>query len=92
MAELQQDYLRDFFKRFDIDGSGTIDAQELETAMRGLGLNPSAAEVEHVLTVADADGSGEIDFEEFAAAVSGGSLGLGQADAFFSNVLATIEV
>eukprot|EP01045_Picozoa_sp_COSAG04_P014511 COSAG04_NODE_1092_length_8322_cov_1.935547_1_plen_146_part_10 len=63
-----------------------MDVRELEMAMRGLGLNPSPAEVEQILAAADTDMSGEIDFDEFVAAVSGGA-GSGQARAFFSGVL-----
>ena len=77
--------LREAFDIFDADQSGTMDVRELEMAMRGLGLNPSPAEVEQILAAADTDRSGEIDFDEFVAAVSGGPRG--QTTAFFAKVL-----
>merc|ERR1711871_50024 len=53
------------FRKFDDDGSGTIDASELKLALQHMGLKLSAAEVSELLTSADKDGNGEIDMEEF---------------------------
>jgi Ca2+-binding EF-hand superfamily protein len=55
------------FSLFDKDGSGEIDAGELGTVMKSLGVETTDEEVEEMLAVADADGSGEIDFNEFLA-------------------------
>eukprot|EP01045_Picozoa_sp_COSAG04_P041156 COSAG04_NODE_12374_length_656_cov_0.707361_1_plen_218_part_11 len=77
MAELHE-----AFDIFDTDGSGTMDADELEMAVNGLGYSPSAAELQRMLSEADTDNSGEIDFEEFVAAVTSG-----RAGDFFSGML-----
>ena len=55
------------FKFLDTDGSGSIDAAELGTVMKSLGVDTTAEELEAMLETADADGSGEIDFNEFLA-------------------------
>merc|ERR1712216_163985 len=55
------------FQLFDIDGSGTIDAKELGTAMRALGMEASKDEVRKMIEDIDKDGSGTIDLEEFTA-------------------------
>merc|ERR1711998_428341 len=55
------------FQLFDIDGSGTIDAKELGTAMRALGMEASKEETRKMIEDIDKDGSGTIDFEEFLA-------------------------
>lgn len=55
------------FSLFDKDGSGEIDADELGTVMKSLGVETTDEELEEMLALADADGSGEIDFNEFLA-------------------------
>merc|ERR1711981_1380355 len=55
------------FQLFDIDGSGTIDAKELGTAMRALGMEASKDEVRKMIEDIDKDGSGTIDLDEFCA-------------------------
>jgi xanthine/uracil permease/Ca2+-binding EF-hand superfamily protein len=57
--------LKDAFRRFDSDGSGTIDAAELKLAMEHMGLRLSEAELTEMMASADKDGNGEIDIEEF---------------------------
>ena len=47
------------------DGGGSIDSDELEALMNSLGQQPSPAELEKMVELADADGSGDIDFIEF---------------------------
>ena len=48
------------------DGDGTINVEELGTALRSLGQNPTKEEVKKLIDNADKDGSGSIEFEEFA--------------------------
>lgn len=57
--------LKDAFRKFDGDGSGTIDASELKLAMEHMGLRLSEAELAEMMASADKDGNGEIDIEEF---------------------------
>ncbi|KAL3818768.1 hypothetical protein ACJIZ3_004673 [Penstemon smallii] len=57
--------IREAFELFDTDGSGTIDAKELNVAMRALGFEMSEEEITGMIAEVDKDGSGAIDFEEF---------------------------
>ena len=57
--------LKEVFKTFDKDGDGTIDVEELGTALRSLGQNPTKEEVRKLIDETDKDGSGHIDFPEF---------------------------
>jgi len=63
------------FDKFDEDGSGNIDAEELKAALHYLGLEidkaghkdkESATVIEDLLDKYDTDGSGSLDFAEFA--------------------------
>merc|ERR1711990_1275309 len=63
----QMEEIKEAFDLFDIDGSGTIDAKELGTAMRALGMETSAEEVRKMIEDIDKDGSGTIDLAEFTA-------------------------
>jgi len=53
------------FARFDRDGSGTIDAEELGILMKSFGTEMDEEDVENLLKQADKDSSGEITFEEW---------------------------
>ena len=53
------------FNLFDINGGGTIDANELDSALKSVDIQLTRREIEDVLHVIDEDGNGEIDFEEF---------------------------
>ena len=44
------------FSLFDINGGGTIDAQELYSALGSVDIHLSRAEIEEVLRVMDEDG------------------------------------
>lgn len=56
---------RKAFNRFDEDGSGEIDFEELTNALQSLGERPSPEMVRNLIDVVDLDSSGQIDFEEF---------------------------
>lgn len=57
--------LRDVFNLFDEDGSGSLDAEELNFVLRSVGLAPSKSEVRRMIDEVDADGSGMIEWPEF---------------------------
>ena len=47
---------REVFGLFDVNGGGTIDAQELHSALCSVDINLSQHEIEDVLCVMDEDG------------------------------------
>ncbi|KAM7159613.1 calmodulin-alpha-like [Molossus nigricans] len=68
--ELSQEQVAEFkeaFTRFDKDGDGTINVQELGAVMKTLGQNPSEAELKELIARVDTDGDGAINFQEFLA-------------------------
>jgi len=60
--DLQAD-VRQAFKMFDRDGSGTVNAQELRHVMMNLGEKLGEDEVDEMMREADVDGDGEINYE-----------------------------
>ncbi|CAK8579631.1 unnamed protein product [Lathyrus sativus] len=65
--------LKDAFAVFDMDGNGSITAEELNTVMRSLGEECSLAECRRMIGGVDSDGNGTIDFEEFRMMMMMGS-------------------
>jgi len=61
----QLEEIREAFKLFDTDDSGTIDSDELKVAMRAMGFEPKREEVWRMIAESDRDGSGTISFETF---------------------------
>ena len=57
--------MREAFKMFDTDNSGSIDTTELKQAMQALGHSPTDEEVSEMVRQVDVDESGTIDFGEF---------------------------
>ena len=51
--------------KYDDDGSGEIDAEELMGILKSLGLDVTEEEVHAMVHEVDEDGSGTIDFQEF---------------------------
>ena len=56
---------RELFESFDTDGSGEIDAEELQQLCGTLGNKLSLAEAEEMIADIDVDGNGLVDFNEF---------------------------
>jgi Ca2+-binding EF-hand superfamily protein len=53
------------FKEFDLDGSGSIDAEELTLAFKAMGQGASEESIQALIESVDLDGSGEIEWVEF---------------------------
>ncbi|KIY65364.1 calmodulin-like protein [Cylindrobasidium torrendii FP15055 ss-10] len=64
-TEDTEEELRQAFKVFDKDGSGSISRVELEQVMKSLGENLSGVELDAMIKEADVDGNGTIDYKEF---------------------------
>ncbi|CAN0908622.1 Probable calcium-binding protein CML25 [Linum grandiflorum] len=74
--------LRHAFSVYDIDGNGSITAEELHKVMVSLGEECSIAECKKMISGVDRDGNGTIDFEEFKMMMTMGSRwGSSQEDA-----------
>ncbi|CAN6341150.1 unnamed protein product [Urochloa humidicola] len=67
-SQLKQ--LREIFRRFDMDGDGSLTQLELAALLRSLGLRPTGEEVRALLAGMDADGNGAVEFDELAAAIA----------------------
>ncbi|KAJ0235402.1 calcium-binding protein CML25 [Hirschfeldia incana] len=65
--------LKDAFSVYDIDGNGSISAEELHEVLRSLGDECSIAECKKMIGGVDKDGDGTIDFEEFKVMMTMGS-------------------
>ena len=55
--------LREAFKVFDLDGNGTINAEELRSTMRSIRVYLTDDELDLMMKEADEDGNGVIDFQ-----------------------------
>ena len=53
------------FAEVDEDGSGTLDAEEVQQLASRLGLKLDRVAAKAAMDVMDADGGGDVDFEEF---------------------------
>ncbi|XP_016515545.2 putative calcium-binding protein CML13 isoform X1 [Nicotiana tabacum] len=65
LTQQKRQEIREAFELFDTDNSGTIDAKELNVAMRALGFEATEEEINRMIAEVDKDGSGAIDFDEF---------------------------
>ncbi|KAG5533360.1 hypothetical protein RHGRI_027521 [Rhododendron griersonianum] len=75
LTQQKRQEIKEAFELFDTDGSGTIDAKELNVAMRALGFemneeltsdfNLTKQQIRQMIADVDKDGSGAIDFDEF---------------------------
>merc|ERR1712070_147364 len=58
--------IHEAFGKFDRDGDGHIEAKELATVMRIMGMEPSEEQLQNLIKSVDVDGNGKIELEEFA--------------------------
>ena len=58
------------FRRFDVDGSDSIDSSELQQALEAAGLHIDAAQCSYMLRKYDADRNGTIELQEFVEMAS----------------------
>lgn len=65
LSDVQKNDLREAFELFDTDGSGSIEATELMTAMSALGFEPKESEIKKMVSDMDKDGDASVDLEEF---------------------------
>ncbi|KAJ4966089.1 hypothetical protein NE237_017938 [Protea cynaroides] len=65
LTQQKKQEIKEAFELFDTDDSGTIDAKELNVAMRSLGFEMTDEQINQMIADVDKDGSGAIDFEEF---------------------------
>ncbi|CAF2860314.1 unnamed protein product [Rotaria sp. Silwood2] len=63
--QYSQDELRAAFRQFDQDGSGYIQAEELEHIMQKMGRPYNKAEINAMVKSLDQSGDGKIGFDEF---------------------------
>eukprot|EP00927_Polykrikos_kofoidii_P063101 TRINITY_DN57924_c0_g1_i1.p1 TRINITY_DN57924_c0_g1~~TRINITY_DN57924_c0_g1_i1.p1 ORF type:complete len:228 (-),score=52.33 TRINITY_DN57924_c0_g1_i1:54-737(-) len=66
---ITEDELCNAFKIFDKDGSGSVDAIELQDVLKKLGFPINALEAQKMIAEADDDGSGEVTFSEFVSKI-----------------------
>lgn len=59
------DELRTAFQQFDQDGSGYIQAQELQNILQKMGRHVSKSEIDGMINSLDSSGDGKISFDEF---------------------------
>merc|ERR1711994_598024 len=57
--------MRNAFQLFDRDGDGTINAKELGSVMKTMGMQPSEDSLARMIKIADTDGGGVVEFQEF---------------------------
>ncbi|XWS22878.1 hypothetical protein CRYUN_Cryun29cG0073900 [Craigia yunnanensis] len=65
--------LKDAFSLYDIDGNGSISAEELHKVLESLGDECSIAECKKMISGVDNDGDGMIDFKEFKVMMMAGA-------------------
>ena len=65
LTQRERDVLEESFALYDTVGDSKIEIGTLGEALRGLGLNPTQAEVQKLMNELDSTGSTRVSFEEF---------------------------
>ena len=65
LTKEQLDECRKLFTIFDVNGDNKISSRELGSALRGLRINISEAEVRDLITQVDGNQNGSLEFAEF---------------------------
>lgn len=60
-----KNFLRPFFRKYDVDGNEELSVEELELLLRDMGEKPTKQQVEDIFNKVDTDRSGAISFAEF---------------------------
>ena len=66
-GKLMAPKLEEVFKQMDTDGSGTLDAEELQRAFAAVGRPSDPETIQNAIKSLDTDGDGLISLEEFKA-------------------------
>ncbi|XP_022963580.1 probable calcium-binding protein CML25 [Cucurbita moschata] len=72
--------LKDAFSVYDLDGNGSITAEELHEVLKSLGDDCSLADCRNMISGVDRNGDGMISFDEFKAMMMSGSRSHGLSD------------
>jgi len=65
LNEAQMEKLEKVFKSFDLDGSGAISKDELDSVIKALGIALTKVEIHELHNGADTNKNGEVEFPEF---------------------------
>ncbi|XP_071160619.1 uncharacterized protein [Mytilus edulis] len=65
LSEEQKKEIKELFDLFDVDKSGTVSLDELAKIVRGLGSNPTEAELKEMFAEVDKDALGDDSMSEF---------------------------
>ena len=69
ISKLGKDKVLDAFNQFDTDGSGELDKDEFEAAVKMLGFQLTPNKFTSLWNAVDSDGGGEVTIEEFRSAI-----------------------
>jgi len=86
------DHLHAVFRQFDLDGSGTINSEELQVLFAAIGIELSDQEAIDTLKRVDVDGDDELDYKEFQQLCRCSSTGVAKYWWRFGNALIGTEM
>eukprot|EP00116_Pleurobrachia_bachei_P012519 sb/3472781/ len=65
LTEEEEDQMRSFFQKFDVDENGMLDTEELRQLFINFNVVATAEDISEFLTRVDRDDDGTIDYDEF---------------------------